>query len=173
MRSSNTLLWNFIKYSWLKRSSKCIQSSGLFGVWKGLWSLLSWWSLTFIWVIWEKVILISEFNFDVRIFCLPGRSDLLTVSLNIFLFYVKFCFQNVLWLECRMLSSEFVMCFAADSIGRHFKQGVIRMNECATCHFSVWEPPLLVFVSFHPLSSAPPNTSCLMLVWEPEFHMAV
>lgn len=38
-----------------------------------------------------------EFNFDVRIFCLPGRSDLLTVSLSIFLlFYVKFCFQNVL-----------------------------------------------------------------------------
>lgn len=72
-----------------------------------------------------------------------------------------------------MLSSEFVRCFAADPTDRHLKQGIIRMQECASCHFPVWELPFLVFVLFPPFSSAPPNTSYELLVWEPGFHKAV
>lgn len=72
-----------------------------------------------------------------------------------------------------MWLSEFVLCFAADSIDRHFKQGAIRMPECASCHFPIWELPFLIFVPFSPLSSASPNTSCKLLVWEPEFYKAV
>lgn len=56
----------------------------------------------------------------------------------LFLWFVfNLSFQNVLQLEVRMLSSEYVLCFAADLMGRHFKLGDIRMQECASCQFSV------------------------------------
>lgn len=73
-----------------------------------------------------------------------------------------------------MLSSEFIICFAGDPIVRHFRQGDRRMQKCASCHFPVWE--LLFFglcPFFSTFSSAPPNTSCKLLVWEPGFCKAV
>lgn len=106
---------------------------------------------------------ISELNFGVRIFCLSQYVRLqvrFADSIHKLCYFMSnFVFKTFFYWNGGCGCLEFVLCFAADSIDRHFKQQAVRMPECASCHFPIWELPFLIFVPFSLLSSASPNTT--------------